>query len=733
MELNGAELISFYDVRKNLESNKNNYAEFVTIPHYQRPYKWGQEQIDNLIDDFFDNIEHKPYNQDTKYFTGSIVSALYYDKYLETNKQILIDGQQRYTTIFLINFLKLLALFNLLDRQLHNDQIFSSNETVNNIKKALQEFITDYNNFAEKIGQNIRQLERINDKPENERKNKKNEIRYSINELTTIDSILNKQNHSLILEYDRTSFNESLKEALSNIKLKVQCSGLEIEIKRDSNLDSTTNKYLNAINHAFQNLNEKVKSSLIEQNILEDEWLNQFIEKIDILFGTEKQGGLQFCLIQTHSQEDAYTLFEVLNDRSLALSDMEIIKNKLYKTYYVNSSDDKEKEKIIDNLDNQWDKIFNDEKLHEYRRSQCIDLSVRLITQKNNFKSGNNRVLLEPVDKYLKKNKRTYGQNDIKQDFNKIEFTKHILNICDAQRNKAARNLCELACKSDNDEFQKYMQLALFEGRNGVAVAGPSYLLISHFANLSSKPNNFKDDIYYYITNDDKLRNLSILMWWSTLSETMVKHSKTLSDSLIHRNKDDNKPSLSEFKRLYMEKEKEILDSLESFLSEWKYNKTAKSDTKIKLLFIKLFKYNIDDYYNVKDDQYDTTTGNRLKPGYELEHLEPQTPSPGSNNYYNNPDKQDYIQGLGNILPLNPSTNKDVSNWPIQNKINLIYNSYSTDDNRLRKTFLDIYNNYKDQSGIPTKEFFEQRKKVLIKVFQNIAKYEINIALANLP
>ncbi|EAK0817515.1 DUF262 domain-containing protein [Campylobacter lari] len=65
---------------------------FFEIPPYQRLYEWNKEQIQTLLNDIKTN-ESK-----NKYFIGNVVVSQKDDKYL------LIDGQQRLTTLFLIGF-----------------------------------------------------------------------------------------------------------------------------------------------------------------------------------------------------------------------------------------------------------------------------------------------------------------------------------------------------------------------------------------------------------------------------------------------------------------------------------------------------------------------------------------------------------------------------------------------------------------------------------------------------
>lgn len=68
---------------------------FFEIPPYQRLYEWNKEQIQTLLNDIKTKIDE---NKNKEYFIGNVVVSQKDDKYL------LIDGQQRLTTLFLIGF-----------------------------------------------------------------------------------------------------------------------------------------------------------------------------------------------------------------------------------------------------------------------------------------------------------------------------------------------------------------------------------------------------------------------------------------------------------------------------------------------------------------------------------------------------------------------------------------------------------------------------------------------------
>lgn len=62
------------------------------IPTYQRPYVWSTEQVLKFLDDFWSAYT----NRDNNYFIGTIMTSL------QDGKEELIDGQQRFTTLWLV-------------------------------------------------------------------------------------------------------------------------------------------------------------------------------------------------------------------------------------------------------------------------------------------------------------------------------------------------------------------------------------------------------------------------------------------------------------------------------------------------------------------------------------------------------------------------------------------------------------------------------------------------------
>lgn len=75
-----------------IEPNKRQYA----IPVYQRNYEWSKEQCIKLFSDIV-----QAYKKDKSHFCGSVVYALMKEEH-NIHYYIIIDGQQRLTTIYIL-------------------------------------------------------------------------------------------------------------------------------------------------------------------------------------------------------------------------------------------------------------------------------------------------------------------------------------------------------------------------------------------------------------------------------------------------------------------------------------------------------------------------------------------------------------------------------------------------------------------------------------------------------
>ncbi len=78
---------------------KEIFRRWYRIPEYQRPYVWGKDQINDLLDDISFSQQN---NRKSEYFLGSVVFQTKKNDENEYFEDDLLDGQQRLTTLFLI-------------------------------------------------------------------------------------------------------------------------------------------------------------------------------------------------------------------------------------------------------------------------------------------------------------------------------------------------------------------------------------------------------------------------------------------------------------------------------------------------------------------------------------------------------------------------------------------------------------------------------------------------------
>ncbi len=95
-----------------IEPNRNQY----TIPVYQRNYEWSKEQCIKLFEDIL--AAHK---KDKYHFTGSVVYAPLKTEN-KINHYVVIDGQQRLTTIYIL----IKALIDMAETEAEKDALYSS-------------------------------------------------------------------------------------------------------------------------------------------------------------------------------------------------------------------------------------------------------------------------------------------------------------------------------------------------------------------------------------------------------------------------------------------------------------------------------------------------------------------------------------------------------------------------------------------------------------------------------
>jgi len=123
--------------------------ENLAIPNYQRPYKWTDKNVNQLIDDIL------CFNEKPAYRLGTLVI---HNENTENQKLNIVDGQQRVITLTLIA----LAITNNYDQELN--KIYKRSENKDNYSPKLKNFTFTNDISKSNIQKNYKVIERrIND------------------------------------------------------------------------------------------------------------------------------------------------------------------------------------------------------------------------------------------------------------------------------------------------------------------------------------------------------------------------------------------------------------------------------------------------------------------------------------------------------------------------------------------------------------------------------------------
>jgi uncharacterized protein with ParB-like and HNH nuclease domain len=104
------------------------------VPEYQRSYVWGEDSVNDLLDDLWYAYKH---NEDKEYFLGSLVLKNTNNKEIPREYEIL-DGQQRLTTLFLLQA----VIRDLTDikelKETFHERIYQNKSAVNAIPERIR-------------------------------------------------------------------------------------------------------------------------------------------------------------------------------------------------------------------------------------------------------------------------------------------------------------------------------------------------------------------------------------------------------------------------------------------------------------------------------------------------------------------------------------------------------------------------------------------------------------------
>lgn len=739
MVLNDAGVFDFFNIftGKNPSNRQTGMGvvvsdtkRYINIPAYQRPYRWDEEHIKKLFRDYDDNRKGGSSGESKNdYFIGSSVIVN------EKEKQFfdVVDGQQRLTTIYLINYVRFLLMRErLLFLLEHNKFVERQSSLIGSLKETYVGLVAcdkveRFKDF-EKEFSDICNREEENEQIQAEKIQWYKEKMCIADEKDTADETMRERiakaelffkDEELSLKYSRDSYNVLLKETLQNTYIEKKQDSTNYELKITQGARKKTNEtYIQALITIFEHVWTKSGDNVGQK-------LDSSIHYIDDILSN-----LAICVITTENKDDAYKLFEVLNDRSLAVDDLELIKNQYYQYYCMNQNDnDDTKDENIIKLDEQWtEKIFSD--CSDRKKKMISFFAATFLTRDaginfNDKEKYKDVIKNEYLNQYFDGGK-AYDYSCVKTAFNAYYAIRIIIDRMGIKFN-AERN--KVAFESENSEEKSIVSKAFCAliALDYQAVLGA---LTSVILSVFEKNNRMSDDSFEssfssYIEeliknkkpiNDEyePIYRCAYELWrncYRSRSYETIKsmYSDVVVESVGFMSTDYNKTIISE------DVSTKLNDELNSWLNDWKYGNKI-SDYKMKSLLINLVKCNkTDDGSIQRKTTISLTIGDAAN--IQLEHLEPEKIDESKKEYYfmkdaDSEDRKKRINSyIGNFMILQSDLNNKKDNDPMKDCLKW-YDAYK--DTFLYQEIADMMKSEDYFSGgVPIEEFFVERSNRL--------------------
>lgn len=761
MELKGAEIRNILQMCMEIGSNTVLPLR-VNIPYYQRPYRWDKKRIDNLINDFYKN---KIENENTEYFVGSVV--LVKDD-STPNKYDVIDGQQRITTIFLLNYLRFVIQRSYIEEKI--------SIKAPNIDSLLQEFENIYSDlfgsehtqkFKRMHSEIIEKMESIYELDDSEREQAFKEIsdlyRETVylpeREFTDFDKYLASYEENqksflsadkLALTYSRVTFNKTLIKALAKICVVVSKDAdprlcvIDISEQTDRNIL----QYTNAIQYEFDALCRICFKGISGVDDRDKKQMQS--TKTLLAFINELIENVKFCVIMTGNERDAYTLFEVLNDRAMEIDDLELIKNLFLKAYCKTSGDaDNLIDANIGELDQIWgDEIFNSD-LSEAHRKLISYLGTLYLTADEKAFTNKLERYREIIEKdYLKEYNGSSLKYSYRQVFNDIKVYQMIRIIIE-EYNLPARNNRGIACLRAENDLNVSITYKTFHLLNalkldGVMPALTNIIIKQYMISNNITENNKKIDISDFKTYINKVKNdyqhvnpaykeiheLAFKLWKAVLLSKNYEIPREIARKTLKNisRKTWNPSDIS----ISLETNTNMMSQFKEWITNWRYGSAA--DLKVKVLFINLFKADKSETKLVFGSA--ATYSFKEPEKIQLDHMEAQKPniSNKEKHFYPSDDhesREKYTDALGNSMILDSDNNNNKDNKPLEDA--MVYYENMCPNHWLNKEAQNILNNHNNTViinekpfKVPNEKFFNERASRLINYFEKILQKNLD-------
>ena len=761
MDLKGAEIRNIIDLCKDI-GGKGEVPLCINIPYYQRPYKWTEDQVGNLISDFYknkaenkieDKTDNKAEKEAVKYFVGSVVLV---KNARGTDRHDVIDGQQRLTTVFLMNYLRFLLLRAYIQELLSVGRIIRESVLTDFVQSYGQLFGQKHMNAIKQVNETILdEMETITDKDKDlwesvyehllqqyetvvslPIKDLSDMRKYYAQYIAKLSAFLDGD--ELALRYSRETFNKNLKDALSRIVVIVsKDKNPEIHVDYDVKKETCLSSYIEAVKCQFTCVYDNVVNNAKDPLDMVKKMIDDISEMIN---------NINFCMIMTGNERDAYTLFEVLNDRALKIEDLDLIKNLYYKEYCTKSNDDDNYiDARIQELDEIWgDKVFS---------RDLPDAKIKLLSYLGTiYLTADEDVFINKVEKYreiLEKkyfdrhyNKQTnpYTYDKVLRDVCIYQMVKIIIGVFDLPVNNAAAEAIKAECDMEKSITYKTFHLLNALKLQGVMPALVNLIIKKYFMYCEAKQQEVTmEDFEQYVLRIAKDKNhenedlqdihvWSHKLWKIALYADGYKIPREVAKNIVARVYVDKYDLDSyEIKNDLIESAQE---QFKNWTSNWMYSKPIE-DLKIKILLINLFRMEkVDQTLKTCSTTYSFKTEQ-----LHLDHLEADNYDKVNVEKYfmpsdPNEEREKYTNGLGNFMILDYENNNEKDNKPLSDGLEY-YNNMRPGHWMIRE-IRDMLNDDRysqSKTGdyrVPTEAFFNERKSRLQRYFMSLLNAKLD-------
>lgn len=754
MDLKGAILRSFYNVGTLVtQPNPENFFS-LKIPHYQRPYKWDDERVSRLIFDWQDN---RLSSEDTskEYFAGAVVTVADQRK---TDEHSLIDGQQRITTLFLANFINFILLRNLILFEIERKRCGKIESYSDSLRKATQ-FVFRDKNIIEHFKHATERLKQLSDDDKmdelhTQEDNYMKEFydllwlpQHTYEEYPLIEdyqeAVVHKiYNHlndnALNLHYDRSSFNSSLNRVLSQFYFVFEGNSIPLKYKiwNESQLSENETIYSNALITIIKTLEKITPKHGVFHTYAHNlhTKLAEFLDEVKV------------CVIQTGATDDAYTLFEVMNDRALELDDLDLIKNQFFKEFVQKNKNltESEIDSNIQKLDKQWgDDIFNHQKMRIQDKKLVTYLGTVFLTGDEDITNTKNEKYRLYLDKYLDKQKE-YTYESIQRDFNIFKICFELINQLSLPLQKRESESLVVEYKMESTDFRKTIFFLNALKQDGVTSGLVNFLLKAigefnpsfeitpsiNFIKLLLEIDYYEEStIKKFFPKSDtrqieklqhltkKIQEQSKSLWTTSMMALNAAVPRELSKRII---KDNHLLSSSSYALAVHNPPYDTANLAKDFtewLRHWNYNKDLKF--KIKTLFARILKFGLSEGELINSPVKMTIDTNQIR-ALDLDHLVAENHGDDGIFSFDHKDRELYIHDLGNMMPLPKKENIQKSDYPLEKSLQYYEISGLTKHFLLDevKSLIELVRS----EEIDPLTFFSKRKDLLVKYFNEIVR-----------